>query len=766
MKKKISLNGKWDLYYYLNDSEFIDSREDLENKDAEKIDAIVPGNVELDLARAGIIDSDLFKGMATEKNEKWERYDWWYEKTFLLDEDIKNRKVFLSFGAVDCFADYFVNGEYVYSSENAFKEIRFDVTDKIKRGQNCIRVHIKSSIKYALAQKYNMYLSTWRFGEQSYVRKPAHAFGWDIMPRAVTAGLWRDVFVEIDDGYSFEEFGYYLSRFEGKIANLRFPAVVNIPYSDYGRNIQVHVRGVCGDSEFDGIGTIRRFKGTVVSVKIENPKLWWPYGYGEPSVYDVTYELLVDNEVKDSGRINVGIRTVELVRTEDLTDKNHSFKFVINGVDIMCVGSNWIPLDAYHSRDKSRYQKALELFTDTHCNILRVWGGGVYEQEEFYDYCDRHGIMVWQDFMMACIQPALNKRTLDNIRDEAEWAVKKLRNHPSIILWSGDNEIDIENASSARRPGFNKATREVLKTVVEHNDLGRPYIESSPYVPDSSFMSYFNKENIFVEQHLWGPRDYYKADYYSQSRAHFISETGYHGCPCLESLKKIVDEDFIWPIFNEQWTLHSSDQKGYMQRVELMSRQIKQIFDFEPDNIGDFVLASQISQAEAKKYFIERVRIKRPYTTGVIWWNMLDGWPQMSDAVVDYFFEKKLAYHYIKRVQNPFVIMMNEMNNWGYDIVASNDTLENISGEYKIYDIDTKEVLSNGEFNICPNSNLKLGKIDMMYPEKHFLIIEWITDGKKYYNHYLCGMPAFDFNKYKGWIENFNNIMKKNGVLS
>lgn len=198
-----------------------------------------------------------------------------------------------------------------------------------------------------------------------------------------------------------------------------------------------------------------------------------------------------------------------------------------------------------------------------------------------------------------------------------------------------------------------------------------------------------------------------------------------------------------------------------MARVQLMWDQIKQLFNFEPENIEDFAMASQISQAEAKKFFVERIRIQKPRTSGIMWWNMLDGWPQMSDAVVDYFFDKKLAYYYIKRSQEPVVIMIDEMHDWVYTVVASNDTLNDAELEYKVYDIDTNEVYAQDKFTVKANSNLKDAYIRMMYPEQRFLVIEWTMNGKKYYNHYLAGMPAFDFETYKGWLNKFNKLIEE-----
>ncbi|MBR5527711.1 MAG: glycoside hydrolase family 2, partial [Clostridia bacterium] len=407
-----------------------------------------------------------------------------------------------------------------------------------------------------------------------------------------------------------------------------------------------------------------------------------------------------------------------------------------------------------HSRDRERYAKALELCEDIGCNILRVWGGGVYEQEEFYDFCDRHGIMVWQDFMMACHTYPIDDEFCKVMYDEAEVVIRMLRNHPSIVLWAGDNECDAFLYGVNGLTECNRVTREAIPNAVMENDIHRPYIPSSPFITKN------NAEiDVRPENHLWGLRDYYKSRFYAEARAHFVSETGYHGCPSRESVEKFITPEKIWPIYdNREWNLHSTDHRFGDSRVLLMENQIVQLFDFRPDNLDDFALASQFSQAEADKFFIERIRVDMPNKSGIIWWNLIDGWPQMSDAVVDYYYAKKKAYNYIKRSMQPFFIMADEIRDWGCPIVASNITLENVSGSFKISDIESGKVLFEGKFDVPSASNKNLCHVPVMYSDKGMFLIEWEVDGKKYINHYLHGYPAFDYESYKKWNEKLEKI--------
>ena len=765
MKRCVSLNGEWNLYYAdACDREPVDFVDVTRRGIVPSIPAQVPGNVELDLSRAGLLPEDLFKGMNTEVAMKYESYDFWYRKEFETPEMTEEEEPFLCFDGVDCFATYYLNGEVLGTSENAFMPHSFSVKGKLNPvGKNVLFVQLRSARMEEFAHDYDSFmLSAWGINALVFQRKPAHSGGWDICPRALTAGLWKEVRLELRTPYQVTQVSYDCRLNPDGSVRLRIPYVIQtLARPILEKRLSVRAKGICGDSSFE-VSEILRYRGGRLEVEIPNAKLWWPYGYGDANLYETVFEVLLDGEVVAEHSFNIGLRSLELRRTDTVEAENSCFQFVINGVNVMCRGSNWVPLDAYHSRDIDRYEKAMELVSDVGCNILRVWGGGVYEQPYFYDYCDKHGIMIWHDFMMACHVCPLDDAMLANMKEEFTWAIKELRNHPSIILWAGDNEMDMAFVAGNINPDINRITRELLPQLVAQHDPTRPYLPSSPYVSGKAWLEKQNgtkKKASIVEDHLWGARDYYKAAFYTHSPAYFVSESGYHGCPNKESLEKMVDADCVWPCWNEQWTLHSSDQRGSNHRVRLMDDQIMQLFGFRAENLDDFILASQISQAEAKKYFIERIRIgKSQGKSGIIWWNLLDGWPQMSDAVVDYYYSKKLAYSYIKRCQVPFAIMIDELRDWCYPIVASNDTMKTVCGSYKISDIDTGDVYAQGEFCVAPNENFNLGKIRMMYSEQKMLLIEWTVDGKTSYNHYLCGYPGFDFEQYKVWLNKLQEI--------
>jgi beta-mannosidase len=249
-----------------------------------------------------------------------------------------------------------------------------------------------------------------------------------------------------------------------------------------------------------------------------------------------------DGVLCDEKDIRFGVRSVELIRTST-TDENGNgeFLFKINGKKIFCLGTNWVPLDAFHSRDLERLAPALEMIDDIGCNMIRCWGGNVYENDAFYEYCDEHGIMIWQDFGMGCGVYPQDACFAEKLRVEAVAVIKRLRQHASLILWAGDNEVDVFSASDGfrRNPNHNILTRQILPQALRENDLVRPYLPSSPYVDEEAFQT----RKPTSEEHLWGPRDYFKGNYYGTSKCHFASETGYHGCPSPKSLEKFISKE-------------------------------------------------------------------------------------------------------------------------------------------------------------------------------------------------------------------------------
>ena len=737
--KTILLNGTWRLKGH---------RQGFGAEDALSLSATVPGCVQLDLSRAGYLPADLFFGESILEAEKYEDYEWWYERSFTFSE---KKNVFLVFEGVDCFAEYFLNGVRIGESENMYIAHEFRVDEYLKDGENTITVHLSSAMLKAHSYDYPIRILHSARIDGCFLRKPPHSFGWDIMPRAVTAGLWREVRLEVRDEICFSQLFIRAGR------NQRTCYYTLKTVEAFPNDVEIELEGASGDSAFKVRQRTKKPYGRF-DFKIENQKLWFPYGYGDANVYDAKARIYQNGKLVHEESVSFGVRDVALDLRDPSGNDSGQFRFLINGVEIMCRGTNWVPLDAFHSRDAERYERALSLVRDVGCNILRCWGGNVYEDHAFFDFCDRNGIMVWQDFAMACGLYPENEAFMQNLREEFTAVIRKLRNHPSLVLWAGDNEIDACFAA-LYDPNTNKITRELIPECVRDNDYGRPYLPSSPYISPEMYAKGARSQVMgspLVEDHLWGPRDYFKSDFYKTNKARFVSEIGYHGCPSLESIKKFISPEKVWPYqSNSEWILHSTNQNGSDHRVMLMEKQIRQLFGEVPSDPEEYILASQISQAEAKKYFIERMRVGRPQKTGVIWWNLLDGWPQMSDAVVDYYFSKKLAYSYIKRSQAPFTIAADEINSWCLPIYACNDTLEEKKGLLTVKDAESGEILYEGGFTARANTSTLIVNLPVYYSEQRVLIFEWECDGERGFNHYLCGYPPFSLEAYKAVMKKY-----------
>ena len=361
------------------------------------------------------------------ETEKYEDWEWIYTRIFTAPEERK--AVYLVFRGVDCFAEYFLNGEKIGESENSFIPFEFEVGDKLCDGENELSVRIKSPVIAAHEKDITIdaIAHSWHPSINATVRRPAHSYGWDIMPRAVTSGIWRDVFLEVRDDITFSQYFFDCSN----IGNVTFIYDLKSKWEDFN-NVEIELCGECGDSTFSVRQNIKH-KADRFSYNIPNPKRWWPYGYGNPNLYNVTMRIYSAGNLVHERKTRIGLRNVRLERTDELG----CFRFVVNGHEIMCKGTNWVPMDAFHCRDKERYPKALELVKDIGCNIVRCWGGNVYEDHEFFDFCDENGVMVWQDFSMACMNYPEDEAFCRLIYKEAESVVREYRNHPSIVLWAG-----------------------------------------------------------------------------------------------------------------------------------------------------------------------------------------------------------------------------------------------------------------------------------------------------------------------------------------
>ena len=763
MREKILLDGVWRGAFGVDFP--CRARTFSDCADMTEIPAKVPGALETDLEAAGILP-ELFRGENILKVQEYENVTYCLSRTFEYRREEETADT-LVFEGLDCIAQIFIDGKCYGTSTDMLVPVKIPLGKEsgygeLEDGEHELFVCLQPACLAARMTDIDPSVSHQRYGYDSlYIRKAPHMYGWDIMPRAVSCGIWRHVYIERVPACHVKDVFLYTVSADENHARVKITYNTDIGTENVHR-FRMRITGVSGDSAF-------RYEekmwhtGMSFILGVDKPKLWQPRNYGDPDLYEVTAELICGGEVVDTYRTRFGIRTVELERTST-TDAagNGEFCFRVNGKKIFAMGTNWVPVDAFHWRDEERLPGILPMLDDLGCNIVRCWGGNVYENDLFYDYCDAHGIMVWQDFAMACgIYPQedllLGKPFGRELYEEVKAVVRRLRSHPSIVLWAGDNECDMAFGWSGekRDPNTNTPTRKIIPEALKVTDPSRPYLPSSPYMDGEAYRT----GGEISENHLWGPRDYFKGNFYRNTVCHFASETGYHGCPSPESLKKYIDEEHLWPCLGDrQWLVHAATMDGredspFGYRIRLMWNQVETLFGKGGEATADldsFSLASQISQAEAKKYFIERFRLSKWRRTGIIWWNLIDGWPQISDAIVDYYFDKKLAYSYIKRSKQPLCLMFDEPVDGRLTLYAVNDTRSAKVFTYAVED-DEGNVIASGTSAAGSDESVPVCSIPEP-SEKRYFIIRWNDGEREGKNHYFANMPGIDFTYYRGLL--------------
>lgn len=762
MEKKVEIKN-WRLLLAPNADVIQNGFEPLEIAELEsspylKIPASVPGCMELDLHAAGLAPDPYF-GTNPLAYQQYENRHLWYYTTFDC-ENFEAEELYLRFDGIDTVATVYLNGIAQGYTDNMLIPHEIEVTGDLRKRANELIVHIEPTQIAARDVELTPLNRTQYYNQASLAyRKAAYMFGWDIMPRFVSGGLWKPVYLVKKSDERLEQCYLYTTKVNpaAKTASL-FAFTEFKTDADLLTDLRITVDGVCGGSSFHKekrpYHVFENF-----SIKLEDAKLWYPKNYGEQPLYDVTFRLWRGETLLDEKSFRFGVRVVELERTSLLdAEGNGKFGFIVNGEHVFCLGTNWVPLDAFPCRHKERLPAALALLEESGCNAVRCWGGNIYEDDAFYDFCDEKGVLIWQDFCMGCAIYPENDFFLEALKTEAISVVKRLRNHASLALWAGDNEVDQffrSWFSGKSDPNKNPATRITLPWVVRNYDIIRPYIPSSPYIDSVAFEAHAKTP----EDHLWGPRDYFKGQYYKGAKSCFASEMGYHGCPSPKSLEKFISEKNLYPLLDEkdcgtpEYLVHAASMdtdpaSPYAYRIPLMVKHVRTLFGKEADTLDDFAKQSQISQAEAKKYFIEKFRVGKPQRTGIIWWNLLDGWPQVSDAVIDWYYCKKLAFSFIKRSQQPLCLMFNEPENGKTELFAVQDGGKECSVTYTVRDVLSDELLLSGTITVGKESAMPISALPEM-TDFRFLLIEWESDdGMRGRNHFATQTRDISYSDY------------------
>jgi len=683
--------------------------------------ANVPGTVHTDLIRNGVIEDPFYR--LNEHDVQWiDKVNWEYKTTFTTDKNIITRDhVQLHFKGIDTYADVYVNDKKILEADNMFRQWNADIKEVLKEGENELRIVLRSPINEGIkkydAQGFVIPVSGNDMAEigkveggkkvSIYTRKAGYHFGWDWGPRLVTSGIWRPVFIEGWDKAKIESL--QIVRNEVSDEKAAMTAVFEINSLEKTKA----ELSVLNDSLKLASSNIHLHKGTgkyKVNFEIKNPKLWWTNGLGDQHLYNITGELIIGKQ-KVSIDTRIGIRTLELVREKD--EQGTSFCFKLNGHRVFMKGANYIPNDVFLPRvTDEKYQKVIKTARESNMNMLRVWGGGIYEEDIFYDLCDENGILVWQDFMFACAMFPGNEEFLRNVRQEAIDNVTRLRNHPCIALWCGNNEIlsawykwgwkeseEAKNKENADKiwKAYVDIFHKILPWVVEKLDSGRSYWGSSP----SSGLG-VPADLANGDEHYWGVW-WGKEPFgtYATHLARFMSEYGFQSFPEISTVRKYAQpEDY--DIFSEVMKSHQRSSIGNGTIEYYMLQEYKKPKDFQ-----SFLYVNHVLQAEGIRFAMEGHRRAMPYCMGSLYWQLNDCWPVASWSSTDYYQKWKALQYYVRKGFEP-VLISTYQDNLKLKVGIVNDRLENIKGQLilKMLDFDGRVIWEKASLvEIPPNSS-------------------------------------------------------------
>lgn len=758
------LNGIWDLTF----TNPADQRKI-------KTEIAVPSNIEPTLKDLGLLEDYLpvDSEKATLLSESVD--DWCYERKF----DAGNLKAGYTYNLVlegiDTIADVFLNGKKILDAKNMHRTYKIDVSKALKKKGNKLKIIIRSSELWAREHLHDMFSTGHAeasyYDSQSHLRKARHQWGWDNAPRLITSGIYRSVYIEELPPVRFSEVYHYTVVLGENTVSLGTNFIFTTP-DRYLDGYKVKIEYFDEDKRIYEVERNAYFiQGSIkYDIPNENVKLWWPSGFGEPNLYKVRTSLIKGDTVLDEREELFGIRKLYLERTENISEtKEGEFAFYVNGERVFIRGTNWKPLDPLASIAdiKTREGSALEEIKNLNCNMVRIWGGGIYEDEYFFDFCDKNGIMIWQDFMLACEIPPRDEAFLREVKEETREIIIKYRNHPSLAVWCGDNENDecMEwvNLNSTTLPSQSFVSRKTLKDAVLENDPYRTFVESSPYASDDNFkdrtkdkMTHFQPEN-----HLY-PDTTKFSEILRDCKSFFIGETGPIRVNAITANKEIWEREKmraerLWdsPLLYST-NVHQHD--GYFTNwrnagSEVCNHYFKRDFAFS--EFADYTVAINIICSEVFKDIIEYCRASRQTKTGVIWWSLQDMWPMLFNySIIDSDGKRKLPYFWIRNSQKEVCLAAVRMETGGkMELYCLNDTLKNCTVKYSItaYDetLEGKEIL-NGEFESNKNSSKIIKKLSE--PKKpSLLIIKWESDGETHINHTFTSWT--DFEVMKKWVE-------------
>lgn len=650
--------------------------------------AQVPGTVQQDLLRHELLPNPFYG--TNEKDIQWvENEDWEYKTTFnLTPEQLQREGAQLVFEGLDTYADVYLNGSPILKTDNMFVGNTVSVKEVLRAGENRLNIYFRSPIKQTLPQwesnGFNYPADNDHHEKKLsiFTRKAPYHYGWDWGIRMVTSGVWRPITLELFDVAAIEDYHVKqlsLTDSEAKVENrievnsLRnAPAEVLITLSLNGEKKAVVEKQV----------QLKQGKNLIeLPLEVANPKRWMPNGWGEPTLYDITAQVISNDKVVAEDKHRIGFRTLRLVNEPD--KDGESYYFEVNGIPMFAKGANYIPSEVtLPAMTAERYRTLFDDVKAANMNVIRVWGGGIYEDDLFYDLADEYGIIVWQDFMFACTVYPGDPAFLSSVEKEAEYNIKRLRNHPSIGMWCGNNEI-LEGIKywgwtkkytpevyQQFKNDYDKLFKELLPAKVNELDGERFYVHTSPY------LSNWGKPDSwkYGDSHNWGIW-YGKKPFESSDTelGRFISEFGFQSFPEMKTIATFASpEDY--EIESEVMNAHQKSSIGnnlirtYMERDYIV-----------PQKFEDFVYVGLVLQGQGMRYCFEAHRRNRPYCMGTLYWQLNDNWPVVSWSGIDYYGNWKALHYQAQRAFAPVIINPIHEND-SLNVYLISDKLDDLNG--------------------------------------------------------------------------------------
>lgn len=663
--------------------------------------ATVPGVVHTDLLQNKIIEDPFFR--LNERGLQWiDKEDWVYETCFTLAADMMRKEnMELVFEGLDTYADVYLNDECILKANNMFRRWSIPVRQYIREENNILKVYFHSPVKIDVPKWDALPYQYPASNDQSengglfnkkisiFARKAGYHYGWAWGPRLVTSGIWRPVYIRawsdlrINDVFiEQKEVGAGRAVIAGHVeldADKDMDGVlVTITDEATGR--------VLGEWQAD----LKRGTNRVtVDFVLHKPKLWWSNGLGEPFLYRFRTDIIAGGELLDSKTERVGIRSLKVVHQPD--KDGHTFYIELNGRPVFAKGANYIPLDNFLPRvTPENYKRTILDAAGVNMNMLRVWGGGIYENDVFYDLCDEHGIMIWQDFMFACSMYPAEGALLDNIHQEAVDNVKRLRNHACIALWCGNNEcqdawlgwgwkreIERQNKEYADKiwAQYRQQYHVTLPGVVREYAPGTFYWPSSPFAFEGEMSG-----TTDGDRHYWSVW-HGKAPIsdYDSEKSRFFSEYGFQSFPEFESVKRYAPYPEDWDIRSEVMMSHQrgGDHANGLIETYLLNEYKK------PRDFRAFLYMNHVLQGDAIKTAIESHRRQMPYNMGTLFWQHNDCWPVASWASRDYYGRWKAQHYYVRKAYDD-ILISPVVEGDDLKVYAVSDRLENTSGRLQL----------------------------------------------------------------------------------